>query len=296
MASSPSKRDKKPEGSVLKLFDPWQSPYCTCPIKYSLNPYTGCSHRCLYCYITSYIPRGFEARPKKNYLKRLKVDLEKIDINMPISISNSTDPYQPLEKEIKATRSSLRLIKEKDGRVIIVTKSNLVVRDIDILACMKSAVAITITSLDKEFSRRFEPYAPLPEERIEALKALKNAGIPTAVRIDPLIWGVNTDRNMLRQLLDRISPFCLHVTASTYKPRPDNWKRMKAVLGDRLREDDYPEKAGKVRYLRDDVRLELLSWLREEVKERGMSFSVCREGLRGLSDPVSCDATHLIPS
>ncbi|MDI6639569.1 MAG: hypothetical protein QMD78_01965, partial [Methanocellales archaeon] len=88
---------------VIRKFDPWGDPLCTCPPKYSFSPYTGCSHRCAYCYITSYIPNAFNCRPKKDLLKRVKKDVSKVDLAIPISISNSSDPYPPEEKDVLLT-------------------------------------------------------------------------------------------------------------------------------------------------------------------------------------------------
>ncbi|MBI5253313.1 MAG: radical SAM protein, partial [Euryarchaeota archaeon] len=82
---------------AITYFDPWRDPLCTCPRKYSLNPYTGCEHRCVYCYITSYIPRGFECRIKKNLLGEVKRDRKKLNKKIPISMSNSSDPYTTME-------------------------------------------------------------------------------------------------------------------------------------------------------------------------------------------------------
>ncbi|RKZ03877.1 MAG: radical SAM protein [Candidatus Hydrothermota bacterium] len=294
--SSPSREYKKPpEGSLIKLFDPWKSPFCTCPLKYSLNPYTGCALRCHYCYITAYIPDAFRARPKVRLLSRVERDLAKIDLQLPIAISNSTDPYQPLERVRGDTGAVLRLIGSAGGKVIITTKSDLVLRDLDLLSSMRAAVMITITGLSAELSRKMEPGAPLPECRLRALCELRGARVPVGVRLDPLIPGVNTDREGLLRLLDRLAEYSLHVTASTYKPRADNWKRMKAAFGDRLRDRDYSERVGRTRYLRRQMREELLSWLKEEVEKRGMTYATCREGLPELQSAGSCDGTHLIP-
>jgi len=296
VGSSPSREfNKPPEGSLIKLFDPWKSPLCTCPLKYSLNPYTGCAHRCLYCYITSYIPDAFKARPKARLLSRVERDLRKIDLRLPIAISNSTDPYQPLERVREDTRSVLRAIGSAGGKAIITTKSDLVLRDLDLISAMKAAVMITITGLSAELSRKMEPGAPLPERRLNALRELRRAEVPVGVRLDPLIHGVNTERESLLRLLDRLAECSLHVTASTYKPRADNWKRMKAAFGDRLRDRDYSEKVGGTRYLRREIREELLGWLKEEVEKRGMTYATCREGLPELQSAGSCDGTHLIP-
>jgi DNA repair photolyase len=94
---------------IIKPFDPWGSPYCTCPKKFSFDPYTGCVHRCIYCYATSYIPNFYFPRRKRDLIKRVLKDCQKIPENFLISISNSSDPYQPLEEKYKEFRECLKI-------------------------------------------------------------------------------------------------------------------------------------------------------------------------------------------
>ena len=124
----------------LRRFDPWKGKFCTCRPKYSLAPYTCCDHKCLYCYITRYIPQAFNCRPKQNFIRKLPRDLEKADINIPISISNSSDPYPTIEKELKITRKMLKILGEFDFRILLVTKSDLFLRDLDILTTNNAAI------------------------------------------------------------------------------------------------------------------------------------------------------------
>ena len=142
---------------VIKPFDPWKSELCTCPPKYSFNPYTGCAHQCVYCYAT-YIPRFFKLRLKKNLYKNLERDLKEIPEDSLISMSNSSDPYPPSEKELGITRRCIQIMKEYDVRLMIVTKSDIFVRDIDLLSEMNSVVCVTITGCDAA-----EPFAPKTE-------------------------------------------------------------------------------------------------------------------------------------
>ncbi len=115
---------------VLNAFDPWNSSRCTCPSKYSFCPYTGCPHGCLYCYITSYIPRPFEGRAKRDVLQRLARELRSADVQRRyVSMANSSDPYPPMEREQEITRRCLELFRERQVPVLVVTKSDLVARD-----------------------------------------------------------------------------------------------------------------------------------------------------------------------
>ncbi len=279
---------------LVTLFDPWKSRLCTCPRKYSLNPYTGCSHACVYCYITSYIPRGHTGRAKQDLIKRLKRELPKLDRNIPIAMSNSSDPYQPLEAELRLTRRVLKLL--LDFKVLIVTKGSLVARDIDILSNMASAVSMTITTLDDETAEKLEPHAPLPEDRLRALQRLVSAGIPTSVRVDPIIPGVNEEVEPLIKELADIG--VRHITSSTFKPRPDSWRRFSQAFphhSERLREL-YFEKGEKIQnswYLPADIRRKLMERVRKACEKYGLSFATCREGLN-LNTARSCDGSHLI--
>ena len=96
---------------LLTAFDPWKSQICTCPDKLTFNPYTGCDHKCLYCYASSYIPNFFKCRPKKNLLSRLRQESTKLKGEL-ISISNSSDPYPRIEKKLRLTRECLEILVE----------------------------------------------------------------------------------------------------------------------------------------------------------------------------------------
>jgi len=89
---------------ILRAFDPWKSELCTCPDKLSLNPYTGCPHGCLYCYASSYIPCFSSCRPKADLLRRLDREAARIGPGPFVAISNSSDPYPPMEEDLGLTR------------------------------------------------------------------------------------------------------------------------------------------------------------------------------------------------
>ncbi len=284
---------------IISRFDPWGDPLCTCSPKYSLNPYTGCQHRCLYCYITSYIPRAFECRPKKDLLQRVRRDLGKLDRRLPISLSNSSDPYPPLERELGLTRKCLELIGRAGLAVQIITKSDLVARDVDLLSRMRSVVSFTITTLNPRLARRLEPNAPPPERRLRAVGVISKKGIPATVRLDPLFPGLN-EEEIERVVRAAAGAGAVHVTASTFKPRPDCWQRMMLAFPEfckKARELYFVEgerhKTG--RYLPAAMRRELLLRVREACEASGLTFSVCREGMRELNTAPTCDGTHLLP-
>ncbi|MEM1981008.1 MAG: radical SAM protein [Candidatus Hadarchaeales archaeon] len=281
---------------LLREFDPWRDPLCTCPPKLSLNPYTGCSHACLYCYITSYIPRGFECRPKKDLLRRLEREVEKLEGRPLISMCNSSDPYPPMERELLLTRGCLERLVGR-ARVLLVTKSDLVVRDLDLLSRLPCAVSMTLTTLKPELARRLEPGAPSPEERLKALGKLCDAGVPVSVRLDPIIPGLN-EAEIQTIVEAAASAGVKHVTSSTFKPRADSWERMGRGfpnLFPYLRElYSKGERRKRSLYLPSEMRRELMERVREACLSLGLTFSTCREGFPELQTSESCDGSHLI--
>ncbi len=282
----------------LHLFDPWNFPLCTCPEKYSVDPYTGCEHRCIYCYISSYIRDPWRVRPKKEFLKYLEKDLKNARI-MPVSMSNSSDPYPKMEKERRITRGALNLMRKYKFPVLLLTKSDLVVRDRDVLENMNTVVALTITTLNENLARKLEPMAPSPEKRIRAMQSLIDMGIKTIARVDPLIPGINDDENQLRELVRELADIGIYqIISSTYKAKPDNFRRVAGVFknqADYLREIYFQrnEMIRGIRYAPRELRFKILSRMRKLADEYNIPFSVCREGLP-LNTAKTCDGSHLL--
>ena len=113
---------------IIRPFDPWRSPLCTCPPKLSLDPYTGCEHGCLYCYASSYIKNFYRCRPKRNLIELVRRDLRRIPEDTLISMSNSSDPYPPMERRLKLTRRCLKEFRGRNLRILIVTKGDTILR------------------------------------------------------------------------------------------------------------------------------------------------------------------------
>ena len=270
---------------LITPFDPWKGKLCTCPKKYSFSPYTGCSHACIYCYITSYIPNAFKARVKKDLFKRLRKEIHKVDSF--ISMANSSDAYTPEEKNLRVTRKCLEFFKEKGIPVLIITKSDLVARDADILEKMKASVSITITTLDAKKAKLIEPNAPPPEKRIKALEELYEKNIPCSIRLDPIIPRINDEE--LEEIIDTVSPYVKHVVASTIKPRNDSMKRLRKVMD----VDSFKwKKIGNSFYLPKEQRFDYLKRVEKACNKYGISFATCREGYKFKAK--SCDGSHLI--
>jgi DNA repair photolyase len=167
----------------------------------SVNPYRGCEHGCIYCFARPThafhdLSPGidFESRlfVKPDAAKLLHAALSAPGYDCaPIALGTNTDPYQPIEERWKITRSILELLVETRHPFTITTKSNRVLRDLDIIAAAAheglAAVAMSVTSLDPGISRTLEPRAPTGRKRLEAIRTLNQAGVPTLLAIAPVI-------------------------------------------------------------------------------------------------------------
>lgn len=175
------------------------------PSDFSVNPYQGCEHGCSYCYARpthEYWGYGagleFESviLVKKNAPELLRQSFEKKSWKGgSLMISGNTDCYQPAERKFKITRQMLQVCSEYNNPVGIITKNNLVLRDIDILAPMASKglamVNISLNTLQEDFRRKLEPRTATVEGRLKAIEELSKAGIPVNVLMAPLIPGIN---------------------------------------------------------------------------------------------------------
>lgn len=171
----------------------------------SINPYRGCEHGCIYCFARPThafmgLSAGldFEAKlfAKPDAPRLLERELSRPDYKVrPIAIGTNTDPYQPIEKEWRIMRQILEVLQAANHPVMIVTKSAMVTRDIDLLAPMAekglARVGISVTTLDRKLARTMEPRASTPSKRLEAIRSLTEAGIPTGVLVSPIIPALN---------------------------------------------------------------------------------------------------------
>jgi DNA repair photolyase len=179
----------------------------------SINPYRGCEHGCIYCYARpTHCFLGHSAGldfETKLYAKTNAAELLERELANPryvpkfIALGGVTDPYQPIEREHRITRSLLEVLDKASHPVGIITKSGLVTRDIDILARMASRglvkVAMSVTTLDRDIARKMEPRAATPAKRIDAIRTLARAGIPAIVMVAPIIPAL-TDSEIERIL------------------------------------------------------------------------------------------------
>jgi DNA repair photolyase len=205
-------------------------------LDYSLNPYTGCSHGCIYCYAPATLryggpePWGTFVTAKTNIPAVLERELRRMPRGV-VGISTVTDPYQPVEGRLKLTRSCLEVLLAKQFPVCIQTKSALVLRDIDLIRDFGDReVGLTVTTLDDEASAVIEPGASLPEERLDALKRLADAGIPTWAFVGPLVPGY-MDADRLADVLARVKETgARKVLVDKLRLKPGLWQRLEPAL------------------------------------------------------------------
>ena len=179
----------------------------------SINPYRGCEHGCIYCFARPThaflgLSPGLDFETKL-FAKTNAASLLERELAAPsyrprtIAIGTNTDPYQPIERKYRIMRRILEVLSAANHPVGIVTKSALILRDLDLLRSMADRglvkVALSVTTLDRKLARAMEPRASTPDKRIEALGRLVEAGIPTSVMVAPVIPGL-TDMEMERIL------------------------------------------------------------------------------------------------
>jgi DNA repair photolyase len=175
------------------------------PFDQSINPYRGCEHGCVYCFarpahaFVNLSPGlDFETRLfyKQDAAARLGEEISRPGYRCsPIALGTNTDPYQPIERQYRVTRSILELMLECSHPVSIVTKSTLVLRDLDLLGELAkrnlTRVYLSVTTLDDDLKRRMEPRTASPRARLAAVRALAGAGVPVGVLYAPVIPAIN---------------------------------------------------------------------------------------------------------
>jgi DNA repair photolyase len=171
-----------------------------------------------------------------------------------------------------------------------------VLLDADLLAGMRACVALTLTTLDERLSRKLEPSAPLPKERLAAMKNLADLGVPVSARIDPIIPGIN-DGEIEGLVAAASGAGAKHITSSTYKARPANLLRIISAFPEEGEDLKKLFARGEVisasSYLPAEIRRDLMQRMRECAESEGLTSSTCREG-SAPSQGVHCDGSHLL--
>lgn len=179
-------------------------------LDYAYNPYSGCTHACLYCYARYYTPYkeaaenwGEVVYVKENIVEILSREVRRLKPGV-VGVSTTTDPYQPVEADESLTRKGLEVILRAGFRVSIQTKSPLVTRDLDLLTLYRGVVDVgfTITTLDDDVASVIEPRAPPPSERGQALAKIAGAGLETWIFLGPILRGVNDSEESIREVAE----------------------------------------------------------------------------------------------
>ncbi len=205
-------------------------------VDYSVNPYLGCSHACAYCYAAFMRRMGHPGEPWGSFVDAKTNAVERLEAEAPrrrrgkVLLSSVTDPYQPLERKYGLTRRILAVLRENGYPVEILTKSDLVTRDADIVAEFDEAeVGLTITSLDDKVRQAFEPGASPIGARLQALKDYSDRGVSTYAFLGPMLPYLS-DEN-LAALLDALADRVSRLMVDRLNIKCGNMAQIRAVLG-----------------------------------------------------------------
>jgi DNA repair photolyase len=183
--------------------------------RWSLNPYMGCAHRCTFCYVRAFELRadrphdaryGTSIRVKVNVAEMLRRELaRKSWRGETVAIGAATDPYQPAEGRYRLTRGCLEALRDASNPFALITRSPLIVRDLDVLAAAADRAEVSVTfsvpTLDRDVWRRTEPGTPPPQQRLRALTRLVEAGIRTSVGMAPILPGISDRPEQLAEVV-----------------------------------------------------------------------------------------------
>lgn len=280
----------------LSVFKSVKELFCTCLPKYNINPYLGrCGHNCIYCYAIKFPSFTGPTLPRLKLKEEISKMVKGTRFRLPVMLSDSTDPYQPLEREYEITRKCVEVLAEHKFPILIVTKSDLVVRDIDIFKRTLTVVSMSITTTRDEIANLIEPNSPKPHARFLALKRIAEENIPTVVRIDPIVPSINSDMKDLENIVLEASKIGVRqITASTMKIVKGLLPFIKCVnpfLSKKLAElYSDGEWIRGYKYLNRSLRLRILAGLKSIVERYGLKFATCREGFPSLNTTI-CDGT-----
>ncbi len=218
-------------------------------VNFVINPYTGCQHGCIYCYAEFMIRfTGHKGDKWGEFLDIKKFDLSKIKPQKydgkRILLSSVTDPYLPLEKKYQNTRKILEKLVGTNAEIIILTKSKLVARDIDLFKKFKNIeVGISICTLNENFASVIERAASKPRERLESIKKISEAGINTWIFISPFFPEI-TD---FKAIIEETEGYINRYSFENLNFRPHNVYRIKRII-----KEQYPDLLTKYEEIQKD--------------------------------------------
>lgn len=182
-------------------------------IKYNMNLYRGCQHQCIYCDSRSecyQIANFNDIEVKVNAIELLQKEIMSKRVRGTIGTGSMSDPYLPLEKKYKLTREALKVIRNSNFPIHIITKGNLVVRDVDLLQDISriyAAVSFTITTTDDDLARKLEPGAPSVTERLRAMKELSDNGIYTGITMMPILPFIEDNEENILDIIEKAKEY-----------------------------------------------------------------------------------------
>ncbi|MFN8571563.1 MAG: radical SAM protein [Gemmatimonadaceae bacterium] len=301
---------------------------------WSINPYVGCAFGCAYCYArythrhvseraVTELGNGHEASQsllelpdwlsferrifvKRNAAAVLRSQLASGGARISrflsgetLLIGTATDPYQPAERRYRVTREVLEVLGAYRGlRIVITTKSPLVVRDVDLLARVASrsrvTVHVSLITTDRDLARRVEPRAPTPDARLQAMRRLSEAGIDVGVNVMPILPGITDRPDMLRTLLRRVAEAGVsHVHACALRLQPAARRRYLPFIV-----AEFPDLAARYRaaFAEEDHMSErythgLLRFMERTSREVGLPFHTLSNRAEAASPPDGNPAT-----
>lgn len=217
-------------------------------IDYTLNPYIGCLHGCVYCYSRLYcnVEWGKTVIVKSNIAEVLAREVRKK--RGKVTLSTLTDPYQPVERDEKLTRRLLQILLNSSFSVSIQTKSDMVLRDIDLIASHPVNVGFTITTLNDKLAKAVEPNAPPPSRRVKALERLHSEGVKTMVFLGPILPGYEDDIEAIVELAKTTDSILIY---DKYRVKKFMKSGIERELVDRAKKTDWRRVAEKIEELYD---------------------------------------------
>ncbi len=242
---------------------------------YALNPYRGCEHACIYCYAPSILHErrewGSFVEAKVNIPEVLAQEL-KTKPRGEVGISTVTDAYQPVEKKYELTRRCLERLLQRGFPICIQTKSALVLRDFDLIKKFsKREVGFTLTTLDDEARKKYEPFSSTVEERIAALQELAGAGIDTWVFLGPIMPFITDKNSELEKLIKKLA-------SAKVKTILIDKLRMKHNLKPKIEEfysRHYPELLPKYKSINDEYYRRIKNKILKLCKENSIRAEPC---------------------
>jgi DNA repair photolyase len=213
--------------ATIKETDPWFG------LKYNLNLYRGCQHQCIYCDSRSecYRIENFsDILVKANAIDLLRKELPRKRVRGTIGFGSMNDPYMPIEAERQLTRQALEIVAACQFPVHIITKSDLVLRDLDLLKQISrtyAAISLTITTADDDLAKKIEPGAPSPSRRFHAMRQLADAGILTGVTLMPVLPFIEDNEENIQSILTQAAAsgagYILASFGVTLRDRQRDW-------------------------------------------------------------------------